>query len=84
MVSASDVAAAAAAAATATATAGGGSDHPSGVLASRRRLFGPLLDMKQNSTPLVVTGLFQGCVLVVQNAGSVGRSQCDAGSTGSI
>jgi hypothetical protein len=63
MVSASDVAAAAATAA--AATAGGGSDHPSGVLASRRRLFGPLLDMKQNSTPLVVTGLFQGCMSCV-------------------
>lgn len=59
MVSATDVAEAAASAVT-----GAVGEHPRGVLASRRRLFGPLLDMtvKQGSTPLVVTGLFQGCV----------------------
>lgn len=55
MVSATDVAEAAASAVT-------GVGVGEGVLASRRRLFGPLLDLniKQSSTPLVVTGLFQG------------------------
>lgn len=62
MVSASEVAEAATSAVTAAAAATG--EHPRGVLASRRRLFGPLLDLKRGSTPLVVTGLFQGCVFV--------------------